>query len=61
MTQRTRGSQLLSSRMKRRQFVGASALAAASLGALRVPLMGAQDGVEVTWSSWGNTGEVANL
>ena len=61
MTQRTRGSQLLSSRMKRRQFVGASALAAASLGALRVPLVGAQNGVEVTWSSWGNTGEVANL
>jgi ABC-type glycerol-3-phosphate transport system substrate-binding protein len=47
--------------MKRRQFVGASALAAASLGALRVPLVGAQNGVEVTWSSWGNTGEVANL
>lgn len=61
MTQRTRGSQLLSSRMKRRQFVGGSALAAASLGAFRVPLVGAQDGVEVTWSSWGNTGEVENL
>ena len=44
----------------RRRFVGASALAAASIGALRVPLVGAQ-GTEVTCSSWGNTGEVANL
>jgi multiple sugar transport system substrate-binding protein len=51
----------LSARVNRRKLVGASALTMASLGALRVPLVGAQDAVEVTWSSWGNTGEVANL
>jgi multiple sugar transport system substrate-binding protein len=51
---------LLSGRTDRRRFVGASALAAASLGALRLPVA-AQSAPEVTWSSWGNTGEVANL
>src|SRR5688500_13646463 len=60
MTHQTPRSRFLSSRSSRRRFVGASALAATSLGALRVPLVGAQ-GVEVTWTSWGNTGEVANL
>lgn len=60
MAQYTPGSRLLSSRSNRRRFVGASALAAASLGTFRVPMVGAQ-GVEVTWTSWGNTGEVANL
>jgi multiple sugar transport system substrate-binding protein len=60
MVQYTPGSRILSSRSNRRRFVGASALAAVSLGTLRVPLVGAQ-GVEVTWTSWGNTGEVANL
>jgi multiple sugar transport system substrate-binding protein len=47
--------------MNRRRVVGASAIAAASLGALRLPSVGAQEPVEVTWTSWGNTGEVANL
>ena len=64
MTQRMPASPRLSSPLNRRRFLGASALAAASfgaLGALRVPLVGAQDAVEVTWTSWGNTGEVANL
>lgn len=61
MTQRNSGSRLLSGRINRRRFTGASALAMAALGACRVPLVGAQDGVEVTWTSWGNTGEVANL
>ena len=61
MSQRSLESRLRSHRMGRRQFVGASALAAASLNGLRVPLVGAQDSVEVTWTSWGNTGEVANL
>jgi multiple sugar transport system substrate-binding protein len=36
-------------------------MAAVGLGAYRVPLVGAQDAVEVTWTSWGNTGEVENL
>ena len=62
MARRTTGSRMLSGRTNRRRFVGTSALAAASLGAFRVPLVGAaQDAVEVTWSSWGNTGEVANF
>ncbi len=61
MSQRNSSSRLLSGRMNRRRFTGASALTMAALGAYRVPLVGAQDGVEVTWSSWGNTGEVANL
>lgn len=60
MTQQMSGFNLHSGRVNRRQVVGASALAAASLGAMRVPRVGAQ-GVEVTWTSWGNTGEVANL
>ena len=45
MTQRMPEISRLSSPMNRRRFVGASALAAASLGALRVPLVGAQDAV----------------
>jgi multiple sugar transport system substrate-binding protein len=61
MTRRTRGSSWLSGRSNRRRFVGTSALAAASLSTLRIPAVGAQDAPEVTWSSWGNTGEVANL
>jgi len=61
MIQRNSGSRLLSGRVNRRRMVGGVALAAASLGTLRVPLVGAQDSVEVTWTSWGNTGEVANL
>ncbi len=61
MIQRNSGSRLLSGRVNRRRMVGGAALATASLGTLRVPLVGAQDSVEVTWTSWGNTGEVANL
>jgi multiple sugar transport system substrate-binding protein len=62
MAQRNQGSnQVLSIPMNRRRFLGASAVAAASLGALRVPGVSAEDAVEVTWTSWGNTGEVANL
>jgi len=61
MIQRNSGSRLLSGRVNRRRMVGGVAFAAASLGTLRVPLVGAQDSVEVTWTSWGNTGEVANL
>jgi len=60
MAHRTSGSRMLSGRLNRRRFAGASALAAASLGMARVPLVGAQ-GTEVTWTSWGNTGEVENL
>jgi len=61
MIQRNSGSRLLSGHVNRRRLVGGAALAAASFGTLRVPLVGAQDSVEVTWTSWGNTGEVANL
>ncbi len=61
MIKRNSGSQFLSGSVNRRRFAGGAALAAASLGTLRVPLVGAQDSVEVTWTSWGNTGEVANL
>jgi len=49
--------------MSRRRFggaIGATALAASIGSAYRSPVM-AQDAVEVTWSSWGNTGEVALL
>lgn len=63
MSQQTPASHLLSSRMNRRRFgglVGAGALAT-TLGGFRVPGVMAQDAVEITWSSWGNTGEVANL
>ncbi len=59
--QRPETHHLSSYRTNRRRFVGASALAAASLSGFRIPLVGAQDSVEVTWTSWGNTGEVANL
>ncbi len=59
--QRPETHHLSSYRTNRRRFIGASALAAATLGGFRVPLVGAQDSVEVTWTSWGNTGEVANL
>jgi len=61
MIQRYSGSRLLSGSVSRRRLVGGAALGAAALSTLRVPLVGAQDSVEVTWSSWGNTGEVANL
>ena len=61
MTRRTSGFSLLSDRTNRRRFVGTSALAAASLSTLRIPGVYAQDTPTVTWSSWGNTGEVANL
>jgi multiple sugar transport system substrate-binding protein len=50
---------MLSARTNRRRFVGASALTAASL-TLPFRYAGAQ-GNEVTWTSWGNTGEVENL
>jgi multiple sugar transport system substrate-binding protein len=55
---------MLSGRMNRRRLIGTSALAAASattLGSFRSPAAYAQDAVEVTWCSWGNTGEVANF
>jgi len=63
MNERTPGSHLLSSRLSRRRFgglVGAGALAT-SLGTVHASGALAQDAVEITWSSWGNTGEVANL
>lgn len=60
MDQRMRSFGLLNTSMTRRRFAGASALAAASLGLARVPAISAA-GVEITWSSWGNTGEVAHL
>lgn len=50
-----------SGRLNRRHFVAGSALAAAAIGSARTPSAFAQDAVEVTWTSWGNTGEVANL
>jgi multiple sugar transport system substrate-binding protein len=59
MTRRLSGSRLLSGRLNRRGFVGASALTAASLS---LPTYRASaQGVEVTWQSWGNTGEVENF
>ncbi len=61
MVRRFSGKSVLSGRTNRRRFVGTSALAAASLTALRVPGVSAQDAARVTWSSWGNTGEVSNL
>lgn len=59
MTHRSSGFRMLSGRTNRRRFVGGSALAAASLS-LPIRYAGAQ-GTEVTWSSWGNTGEVENF
>lgn len=61
MTRRTPRSAMLSGRTNRRRLIGASALAAASMSTLRIPGAYAQDPTTVTWSSWGNTGEVANL
>jgi multiple sugar transport system substrate-binding protein len=61
MIKRNPGFDVMSRRLNRRTFAGASALGAASLATMRVPLVGAQDAVEVTWTSWGNTGEVENL
>jgi multiple sugar transport system substrate-binding protein len=64
MTRRILQPNLLSGRMNRRRLLGTSALAAASattLGSFRSPAVFAQDAVEVTWTSWGNTGEVENL
>jgi multiple sugar transport system substrate-binding protein len=61
MTRRISGPSMLSGRTNRRRFVGTSAIAAASASMLRMPGAYAQDAEEVTWSSWGNTGEVANL
>lgn len=61
MNQRRPGSSLLSLPISRRRFgalAGVGTLAAMS--GLRLQPAFA-DGVEVTWSSWGNTGEVANL
>lgn len=57
-------SRLLAHRLNRRHLLGSSALAAAStttFGSLSAPSVLAQEPVEVTWSSWGNTGEVENL
>jgi multiple sugar transport system substrate-binding protein len=59
MSRHTSGFRMLSGRTNRRRFVGASALTAVSLS-LPFRSAGAQ-GTEVTWSSWGNTGEVENL
>ncbi len=61
MSRQTLGSRVLSGRTTRRRFIGTSAVAAASLGALRLPSARAQSPAEVTWTSWGNPGEVANL
>lgn len=61
MNQRPSGSSVLSLPLSRRRFgslAGAGSLAAASGMRLQSALA---DSVEVTWSSWGNTGEVANL
>ncbi|MDQ3695370.1 MAG: sugar ABC transporter substrate-binding protein [Chloroflexota bacterium] len=61
MMQRMPKVQLPSNPLSRRRLVGTAAVAAAAAGMHQVPVVGAQDGVEVTWTSWGNTGEVANL
>jgi multiple sugar transport system substrate-binding protein len=64
MARRLSESRFLTGQMNRRRFLGTSALAAASattLGSFRSPAAFAQDAVEVTWTSWGNTGEVENL
>jgi multiple sugar transport system substrate-binding protein len=64
MSQRFSQSSILTSGISRRKLLGTSALAAAaaaSSGVFHAPAILAQDAVEVTWTSWGNTGEVANL
>ena len=61
MNQRQPGTSLLSLPMSRRRFgslAGAGTVAAAT-GLHLSPAMA--ESVEVTWCSWGNTGEVANL
>jgi multiple sugar transport system substrate-binding protein len=64
MTRRNSTSRILTTPLNRRRLIGSAALAgasAAALGSFHAPAILAQDSVEVTWSSWGNTGEVAML
>ncbi len=61
MIKRNPGVDMRSPKLSRRALAAGSALGMASLAGIRVPLVGAQDAVEVTWTSWGNTGEVKNL
>jgi multiple sugar transport system substrate-binding protein len=61
MIKRNPGFDVMSRRLNRRTLAGGAALSAAALATMRVPLVGAQDAVEVSWTSWGNTGEVENL
>lgn len=61
MTQQPRGINLWQTPLNRRRLVGVGALTAASLDLARMPGVAAADPVQITWSSWGNTGEVAHL
>ncbi|CAA9541911.1 MAG: ABC transporter, substrate-binding protein (cluster 1, maltose/g3p/polyamine/iron) [uncultured Thermomicrobiales bacterium] len=48
----------LSHRIDRRKLIGTAAATAGALSLVRPSLSAAQDPVELTWGTWGNTGEI---
>jgi len=62
MSRRISPAGMFNTSINRRRLLGSAALAAAAGSTVfKAPAVLAQDPVEVTWSSWGNTGEVENL